>query len=150
VHYTVGQRRRLGIGGLTEPLYVVRIKPSTRQIVVGPKSELACRDIYLRGVNWLGDQPFQSSKSWTANVRIRSTRPPARAEIFPFGNGTAKVRLFEPEEAVAPGQACVFYEVNGSRVLGGGWIERKDRIELAGSQGGLNSEPFPTGDASRK
>ena len=75
-------------------------------------------------VNWLGDAPFEAAPSggWEAAVRVRSTRPPKPAHIHPEGGGRARVELLAPEEAVAPGQACVFYAPEGSRMLGGGWI----------------------------
>lgn len=120
IHYTVGQRRGLGIGGLGEPLYVVRLDPETRQVIVGPKSELATTIVPVSEVNWLGDQPLVGEIP--CSVRIRSTRPPRPAILRPMGNGRAEVELLDAEEGVSPGQACVFYETNGTRVLGGGWI----------------------------
>ena len=77
-------------------------------------------------VNWLGDRPFEEAPAdgWEAAVRVRSTRAPAPARIHPLGRGRARVELLAPEEGVAPGQACVFYAPEGTRVLGGGWIGR--------------------------
>lgn len=124
IHYTIGQRRGLGIGGLSEPLYVVKLDPETRRVVVGPKEALARRDVPVREINWLGDAPFTSSREWHALVRIRSTRPPRPAIIRPLSDDEAMVELLEPEEGVSPGQACVFYEEGTTRVLGGGWIWR--------------------------
>lgn len=124
IHYTVGQRRGLGIGGLDEPLYVVRLDVDTRQVVVGPKELLATRTIPIREVNWLGDAPFTSRESWTLGVKVRSTRPPREAIVRPLSDTEAEVELLTPEEGVSPGQACVFYAPEGSRVLGGGWIWR--------------------------
>ena len=124
IHYTIGQRRGLGIGGLAEPLYVVRLDPDARQVVVGPKTALATRTVAVREVNWLGDAAFQSRDQWEVRVRVRSTRPPAPALIRPTGPDTAEVELLTAEEGVSPGQACVFYAPEGSRVLGGGWIWR--------------------------
>ena len=124
IHYTIGQRRGLGIGGLEDPLYVVRLDPEARRVVVGPKTALAARLVPLREINWLGDLPFDSRREWPALVRIRSTRPPRPALIRPLSATTAEVELLDPEEGVSPGQACVFYEEGGSRVLGGGWIWR--------------------------
>lgn len=121
IHYTVGQRRGLGIGGLSDPLYVVRLDPDARQVVVGPKDALATRTVSLREVNWLGDGPFDGPARDIA-VKVRSTRPPRAAILRTTGPDTAEVELLIPEEGVSPGQACVFYADGGSRVLGGGWI----------------------------
>jgi tRNA-uridine 2-sulfurtransferase len=124
IHYTIGQRRGLGIGGLADPLYVVRLDPEARQVVVGPKEALAKRTVPVREINWLGDAPFTSQAEWPMRVRIRSTRPPAEAVVRPTGPDTAEVDLLTPEEGVSPGQACVFYAPEGTRVFGGGWIWR--------------------------
>jgi tRNA-specific 2-thiouridylase len=124
IHYTVGQRRGLGIGGLAEPLYVVRLDPDARQVVVGPKSMLATRLIPVREINWLGDAPLASRAEWHLGVKVRSTRPPRDAILRPLPDGTAEVELLTPEEGVSPGQACVFYDMGGTRVFGGGWIWR--------------------------
>lgn len=122
IRYTVGQRRGLGIGGLDEPLYVVRLEPAARRVVVGPKAALATRVIPVSEVNWLGDGGFADEAEREIAVRVRSTRPPAPAILRPTGPRTAEVELLTPEEGVSPGQACVFYAAEGSRVLGGGWI----------------------------
>lgn len=124
IHYTIGQRRGLGIGGLDEPLYVVRLDVEKRHVVVGPKDLLATRTVPVREINWLGDVPFDSSETWDMSVRIRSTRPPAEALIRPTSATTAEVELATPEDGVSPGQACVFYQPDGTRVFGGGWIWR--------------------------
>ncbi len=122
IHYTVGQRRGLGIGGLSEPLYVVRLDVETRRVVVGPKEMLATRTVRVKEVNWLGDAPFTSRPEWHLGVKVRSTRPPREAVIRPLSETEAEVELLVPEEGVAPGQACVFYAPEGPRVFGGGWI----------------------------
>ncbi|SIS89738.1 tRNA 2-thiouridine(34) synthase MnmA [Phaeovulum vinaykumarii] len=121
IHYTIGQRRGLGIGGLTEPLYVVRLDPETRQVIVGPKADLATRIIRVEQVNWLGDGDFQAGEH-EVRVRVRSTRPPRPALLRATAPTRAEVELIDPEEGVSPGQACVFYAREGTRVLGGGWI----------------------------
>ncbi len=121
INYTIGQRRGLGIGGLSEPLYVVKLDPDARQVVVGPKDMLATRTLQLKDVNWLGDDAFDTGPR-VLDVKVRSTRPPAEATITPQGPTTATVTLAAAEAGVAPGQACVFYSPDGSRVLGGGWI----------------------------
>ncbi|MBO9408779.1 tRNA 2-thiouridine(34) synthase MnmA [Shimia sp. R9_1] len=124
IHYTIGQRRGLGIGGLTEPLYVVKLDVEKKQVVVGPKEMLATRIIPVREINWLGDEPFDSKQEWHVAVKVRSTRPPRDAIIRPTGPTTAEVELLTPEEGVSPGQACVFYDNESSRIFGGGWIWR--------------------------
>ena len=124
IHYTIGQRRGLGIGGLETPLYVVRLDPESRQVVVGPKSALATRLVPVAQINWLGDAPFDSVDAWHLSVKLRSTRPPTEAVLRPLGPDHAEVALLAAEEGVSPGQACVFYETGGTRVLGGGWIVR--------------------------
>ncbi|WP_210528313.1 tRNA 2-thiouridine(34) synthase MnmA [Rubellimicrobium arenae] len=121
LRYTVGQRRGLGIGGLDEPLFVVRLDAEKRQVVVGPRDLLRSRQISLREVNWLGDGPLD--REHDVLVRVRSTRQPVPALVRPAPDG-AEVTLLSPEEGVAPGQACVFYAPEGTRVLGGGWISR--------------------------
>ncbi|MBW6506928.1 MAG: tRNA 2-thiouridine(34) synthase MnmA [Rhodobacteraceae bacterium] len=122
IHYTVGQRRGIGIGGLGDPLYVVKLDPAMRRVIVGPKELLATRTIALKEINWLGDEPLASRPEWPVLVRVRSTRPPREAVLRPLSATEAEVTLITPEDGVSPGQACVFYAPHGSRVLGGGWI----------------------------
>jgi tRNA-specific 2-thiouridylase len=122
IHYTIGQRRGLGIGGLEDPLYVVKLDVDTKRVIVGPKEMLSTRVVPLREINWLGDAPFDSADEWHVAVKVRSTRPPREAVIRPLSPTTATVELLTPEEGVSPGQACVFYDPGSSRVLGGGWI----------------------------
>jgi tRNA-specific 2-thiouridylase len=124
IHYTIGQRRGLGIGGLGEPLYVLRLDPAARRVIVGPREALATRTVPLREVNWLGDAPFGSEAEWAVEVKVRSTRAPRPAILRPLEGGEAEVELLHPEDGVSPGQACVFYGADGARVLGGGWIWR--------------------------
>ena len=125
VRYTVGQRRGLALGGRdgtdNDPLYVVRLEPATRRVVVGPRSALGRDEIALYDLNWLagavdGPLPVQ--------VRVRSSQSLRPAEIELTEEG-AIVRFAEPEVGVSPGQACVVYDAaTGSRVLGGGFIRR--------------------------
>jgi tRNA-specific 2-thiouridylase len=127
IHYTIGQRRGLGIGGLDEPLYVVKLDVDTKQVVVGPKEMLATRTIPVREINWLGDEPFTSKEEWHLKVKVRSTRPPRDAILRPLSETTAEVELLTAEEGVSPGQACVFYAADhpeDGRIFGGGWIWR--------------------------
>jgi tRNA-specific 2-thiouridylase len=124
INYTIGQRRGLGIGGLEAPLYVVKLDADTRQVVVGPKSMLATRIVPLKEINWLGDAPITSQKEWHVGVRVRSTRPPTEAIIRPISDTEATVELVLAEQGVSPGQACVFYDRESSRIFGGGWIHK--------------------------
>ncbi len=124
INYTVGQRRGLGIGGLDEPLYVIKLDVESKTVIVGPKSLLKTSKVPLAQVNWLGDTPIHNKKEWHVSVKVRSTRPPREAILRPARDNLASVELVTPEEGVSPGQACVFYERTGSRVLGGGWITR--------------------------
>jgi tRNA-specific 2-thiouridylase len=125
VHFTVGQRRGLALGDrvgtANEPLYVVRLEPATRRVVVGPRSALGRREIALYDVNWIGpafDGPMP------VQVRVRSSQALRPAEIERTDEG-AVVRFAESEIGVSPGQACVVYDaVTGSRLLGGGFIRR--------------------------
>ncbi len=123
VHYTIGQRRGLNIGGRkddeAEPLYVVRLEAPTRRVVVGPRSALARTRVLVREVNWIGPEAAAGALV-RAEVRLRSAQPPAAATVRLSGDGGAVVTLDEPQFGVAPGQACVMYD--GDRVLGGGWI----------------------------
>ncbi|MEL6364598.1 MAG: tRNA 2-thiouridine(34) synthase MnmA [Pseudomonadota bacterium] len=127
IHYTVGQRRGLGIAA-GEPLYVVRLDAEKRRVVIGPREALLTRTVHLKELNWLGDEPARDAfaAERTVGVKVRSTRPPAPARLV-WRDGPA-VDLLEAEEGVAPGQACVFYTPADSendpygRVLGGGWI----------------------------
>ena len=126
IHYTVGQRRGLGIAS-ERPLYVVGLDPLKRRVIVGPEAALGTRTIRLRDVNWLGAEPLSADGLQVA-VKIRSTHGPVpamlRAVDCGAGAGADQVEVIfdTPERAVAPGQACVFYQ--GDRVLGGGFIER--------------------------
>jgi tRNA-specific 2-thiouridylase len=123
IHYTIGQRRGLGIPG-PAPLYVVRLDAERRQVVVGPRRALHTHRITLRDLNWLGDAPIPAGGMPVA-ARVRSTAPPQLATAFPLGDG-ARVLLSDGEYGVAAGQACVFYSdaSERARVLGGGWIAR--------------------------
>lgn len=118
INYTVGQRKGLGIGG-GDPLYVIRLNPELHQVVVGPYEALARTEISLKEVNWLGHMPAHPIE---CDVKVRSTRPPVPAKIYPEQEGGARVVFTQPEYGIAAGQACVFYKDN--RVLGGGWILR--------------------------
>ena len=118
IHYTIGQRRGLGVGGTAEPLYVVRLDPAARRVVVGPRDALARDTVLLGALNWL-DAPLPPEEGRVVQVKLRSTQAPVPARLFATDEG-AVVELAEPQHGVAPGQAAVCYD--GTRVLGGGWI----------------------------
>jgi tRNA-specific 2-thiouridylase len=120
IHYTIGQRRGLGLGG-GEKLFVVRLEPETRRVVVGPREALEQSEIVLHDVNWLGQAPL-AADGVAVDVKLRSMSARLPATAFGVGERHARVRLHRPEYGVAPGQACVFY--SGERMLGGGWIAR--------------------------
>ncbi len=125
MHFTVGQRRGIGIS-TSEPLYVISIDAPGNRIVVGPRGALEVDYLTLRDVNWLGDNTLQEALEARTPVwvRVRSTRPPVRARLRAF-DAAVGVILDEPEMGVAPGQAGVLYTAGGdqARILGGGWIE---------------------------
>jgi tRNA-specific 2-thiouridylase len=118
VRYTIGQRRGIGVGGTVDPLYVVKLDPAKKQVIVGPKEALLTREILVKDVSWIGEAIPEDGLIVTA--KIRSTRPGVSARLFEDAVGKARLELLEPESGVSPGQAAVFYE--GDRVLGGGWI----------------------------
>ena len=123
IHYTVGQRRGLGIAG-AEPLYVIRLEAARRRVVVGPKAALGSTGALLREINWLGEGEAPA-EGLPVTVKLRSMSPAVPALLLPGG----EIRFAAPEAAVAPGQACVFYR--DSRVLGGGFIARSLQAEAA-------------------
>jgi len=127
IHFTVGQRKGLGIASRA-PLYVVRLEAATNRVVVGPRAALATRTIHLGDVNWIGDGAHSDGLRREVFVKVRSTRPPRAAWLSMGRDGTA-IELAEGEEGVAPGQACVFYDSpeDGARVLGGGFIRAAER-----------------------
>jgi tRNA-specific 2-thiouridylase len=125
IHFTVGQRKGLGLSGNGEPLFVLRLEAALRRVVVGPREALRTRNVMLAHINWLADC---GSEAVSCLVKVRSTRAPTLARVTPHADGRAAVELIGGEEAVAPGQACVFYEENGTRVLGGGWIVRAEPV----------------------
>ena len=123
IHYTVGQRRGLGVAA-EAPLFVIRLDPAKREVVVGPREALLVNRIRLSDISWLGDMRLEEAASCETPiaVKVRSTRPPRAARLLEDGGFV--VELNEAEEGVAPGQACVFYspETGHDRILGGGWI----------------------------
>jgi len=124
IHFTVGQRRGLGIA-TGAPLYVVRLDATSRRVVVGPREALRTRRISLRDVNWLGDGTIEEAIARHPEifVKVRSTRAPQPAWLH-AASGGIEVELTGGEDGVSPGQACVFYDAaeGQARVLGGGFI----------------------------
>jgi tRNA-uridine 2-sulfurtransferase len=118
IHYTVGQRKGLELGGQPVPLYVVRLNAAKGEVIVGPREALAVSAAWIEDCNWIGPADGQAV---LAKVRSLSKPVPAR-----FDNGW--LRFESPEYGVAPGQAAVLY--SGDRVLGGGWIEETQAVEL--------------------
>jgi tRNA-uridine 2-sulfurtransferase len=116
IHFTIGQRKGLGLSGNGEPLFVLAIDAVAARVVVGPRESLRVRNIRVRDINWLADPHAVQD----CTVKVRSMRPGVPARIRDSGDGHAEVEIVGGEDSVAPGQACVFYD--GTRVLGGGWI----------------------------
>ncbi len=119
IHYTVGQRRGLDIGGGHDPMYVVRLDPLTQRVVVGPKSALAVDAARVTAMNWLG-----GDFTGPLTAKVRSLAKPVPAQLV--GD---RLVFDSPEYGVAPGQAAVLYD--GDRVLGGGWIAETERATVA-------------------
>jgi tRNA-specific 2-thiouridylase len=119
VNFTVGQRRGLEIGGSPEPLYVVRLEPEQRRVVVGPRAALAVEAARLTEINWIG-----GDHAGPVSAKVRSMAKPVPARL---DNG--RVVFDNPEYGVSPGQAAVLYD--GERVLGGGWIAETERALIA-------------------
>jgi tRNA-specific 2-thiouridylase len=126
IHYTIGQRRGLGIAA-AEPLYVVAVDAAENRVVVGPKAALARDRVHLSDVNWL--IPIAPGETVSGEVKLRSAQPLAAATVTALGQGRAVVDLDGAQFGVAPGQACVLYR--GDRVIGGGWIRSAERRGLA-------------------
>ena len=119
IHYTVGQRKGLEVGGQPVPLYVIRLDPATQRVIVGPRAALAVQAARIIDSNWLtsiGNRPVMA--------KVRSMSRPVAAQLE-----GEWLRFDVPEYGVAPGQAAVLYD--GDRVLGGGWIEETVGVELA-------------------
>ncbi len=112
IHYTVGQRKGLDIGGQPAPLYVIRLDPTTQQVIVGPREALAVDAARVVDANWLGDV-----RGRPIMAKVRSMARPVPATF-----DGEWLRFDNPEYGVAPGQAAVLYD--GDRVLGGAWIEQ--------------------------
>ncbi len=126
VHYTIGQRKGLGIGGghndANDPFYVVKIDPAQNVVLVGPKEALARDVVYVKDCNWLFDTPVDQPLS--VEVKLRSMTRAVPAALYSRADGSAEIHLPEAQHGISPGQAAVCYD--GARVLGGGWIVGTD------------------------
>jgi tRNA-specific 2-thiouridylase len=130
LHYTIGQRRGIGVA-TGEPLYVVFLDARSRRVIVGPKEALETHRVYLRDVNWLGDEALEiaaSGEGFACFAKVRSTRQPTPAVLHANASGIY-VDLTVGEAGVAAGQACALYSAPGdnARVYGGGFIGRSER-----------------------
>jgi tRNA-specific 2-thiouridylase len=123
--YTIGQRRGLGIPH-EKPLYVVQIERAKNRIIVGGDDELDSPGFTARGVNWIAfDEPSEPVR---ALVKVRYRHDPVPAAIHPLPDSRARIVFDEPQRAITPGQATIFYDIEtGEEVVGGGWIERPDK-----------------------
>jgi tRNA-uridine 2-sulfurtransferase len=143
IHFTVGQRRGLGVA-VGSPLYVVRLDAATRRVVVGSREALRTSRVRLRDVNWLGDTTIDVALDNHPDVyvKVRSTRPPQPGWLRAGASGGIEVELIAGEDGVSPGQACVFYDAaeGQARVLGGGII--------AGTVAAATAKRAPATDAS--
>jgi len=145
IKYTIGQRRGIGVAA-SEPLYVLKLDATSREVVVGPREALRAKSISLRDVNWLGDETLESIGAEGIDIlaRIRSSGAlqPARLKV---DGAEISVELADGEDGVSPGQACVFYDAedNGKRLLGGGWISSA-RHALLGKNADIRAGTFET------
>lgn len=141
IHYTIGQRRGIGVA-TGEPLYVVQLDAGTGRVIVGPRSALATSAVYLRDVNWIGGGTLAELPAGGIEIhaKVRSTRPPRPAVLRVEPTGII-IELPDGETGVAPGQACVFYDGDGlgARVLGGGWIDRTRRASVSDPKPGATT-----------
>jgi tRNA-uridine 2-sulfurtransferase len=155
VHYTIGQRRGLGLGAAVagrdaQPLFVVRLDAAKAQVVVGPREALETRAVALRDVNWIGPGAFSELPPQGVDLmaRVRSTRPPVPARLIAREDREATVVFAAGEFGVSPGQACVFYDGadETARVLGGGFISA---VEPAKNTLPMMASPRPRAATAR-
>ena len=122
-HYTIGQRRGLGIAHQS-PLYVLEIRPEDNSVVVGERALLSRKRCRVIRTNWISIPELAAPLRVWAKIRSRHTA--ACAMVFPMEDGSVAVEFDSPQAAISPGQACVFYQ--GEIVVGGGWIDRFPRV----------------------
>lgn len=118
IHYTIGQRKGLGVSA-NDPLYVVRLDAATHTVFVGPKEALAQTELHVKEINWMDDVK-KNSKIFPCYVKFRSTHAPIEATVYPLPDARARIVFVTPEYGIAAGQACVFYE--NDILVGGGWV----------------------------
>ncbi len=128
IDYTIGQRRGLGVGGRKDadesdgPLYVVGIDPVSHQVIVGPKSALACEQVHLGETSWVA-RAGAPAPGHTVLARLRNTAPAMPATIKSVDDSSLIIHLLEPQYGIAAGQAAAIYDAeNSDQLLGGGWI----------------------------
>jgi tRNA-specific 2-thiouridylase len=119
IHYTIGQRKGLNIGGLKEPLYVIALDSQNNRVIVGQQEKLMAKTLIADSLNWISIEPPTSPLKVTA--KIRSTQPEKHCTVVPLDANRVRVDFDEPQMAVTPGQSIVFYD--GDLVLGGGVIQ---------------------------
>lgn len=117
--FTIGQRKGIGVSS-PNPLYVLSVDPAKRQIVVGPEESLVSHELRAGQVNWIAVEELGAPRR--LQVKIRHRHEPAWAVVSACGGNEVSVLFDQPQRAVTPGQAAVFYD--GDDVVGGGWIER--------------------------
>ncbi len=120
INFTIGQRKGIKVSD-KEALYVLKINSDKNEIIVGPKEKLGKKVIFLKDINLLSNKDDLEQNIF---VKVRSTGSLLKAKIDLIDNNKAKINLFNPEDGISPGQACVFYKKDqyGEKVLGGGWI----------------------------
>jgi tRNA-specific 2-thiouridylase len=145
IHFTVGQRRGLGVA-TGSPLYVVRLDAASRRVVVGPREALRTSRIRLREINWLGNGTIDAALAHHPEifVKVRSTRAPQAAWLRSGAAGEVEVELIGGEDGVSPGQACVLYDAadGQARVLGGGVIAGTIAAATAKSAASIDTAPL--------
>jgi tRNA-specific 2-thiouridylase len=119
INYTRGQRKGLG-GGFEKPMFVIKVIPETKQVVIGDEEDLFEQSLQIKELNWIGDGADIPEEGLDVEVKLRSLSQRKKAKIKPANDKKYQISLYEKERAITPGQACVMYD--GSRVLGGGWI----------------------------
>lgn len=129
--FTVGQRRGIGVGGTSEPLYVLAIEPETRDVIVGPKAELEVGEFQVLSPNWIAPSTRKilsdssGPNEFKALAQLRHRHPGVPVDVTILPDGSARARFTHEWTPVTPGQAAVFYDLSNTEVLGGGTIGRR-------------------------
>lgn len=131
INYTVGQRKGIGLNS-DIPLFVTKINANKNTITVGPRESLKQKELFLKDINWLGEDCFYPTLKacHELKVKTRYQRPLSPARVFPISEKKARVVILIEEDSISPGQACVFYSNDSPRILGGGWITNDNYLEL--------------------